>query len=328
MSTHLRMSLAALGAVLAAARVQAAEAVAETTPLLHEGPRTLNGHTYQPSNLIIGPFVTTSFGMITFLGAGQSDAPRFDLQGNQIGTQKVTTATYGQAIEYDLRLTRNIGLRFNVNGLIFSGVNGKSTVVAGSTAQAGLLAGLTAGWNLGHTTRLAFLLDAGVEPQFSVLISNAIVRAIQTGTFETTDVFTTVSRLRVTPGLSFAWAPAPWFGLIAEAGYVWTRRNTRGGEDTPRIQTGVRLGGVASFDLDPLVRFPIAFQGSYRSDLPVGGDGIPNVRQVGLGVYYSARLNLALGLETVWRHGLIRPGVLPTLKSDSYITGIMLRYYW
>jgi hypothetical protein len=81
-------------------------------------------------------------------------------------------------------------------------------------------------------------------------------------------------------------------------------------------------------DLEPLLRWPFAFQLGYRSDLPVGTDGIPGTRQVSAGVFYSRRVRLALGLEGIWRHGAIRPGVEPTLHSDTGLGEILFRYYW
>jgi hypothetical protein len=327
MRAHLRICLA-VGAALAVADAHAAEVTTERVPSPRESPRALNGHVFQPSRLLTGPFTTTSFGMATLFGAGEVEAPRFDLQGNQIGTRKYAVAAYGQALDLDLRVTPDISVRFDVNGLLFSGLDARGILVAGATAQYGLRAGLTAGRDLGATTRLSLVADFGLEPEFSVLVANAVRRAIDTGEFDDVGLFSKVRRLRGAPGVSFAWAPSAVLGLVAEARYVWTRRISSGDEVDSDTAQGVSLGGLASLDLDPLVRFPIAIQGSYRADLPVGGDGINEVHQVGLGVFYSRRVRLALGLEVLWRHGDIRAGVEPTLSSDSAIAAISLRYYW
>jgi hypothetical protein len=52
------------------------------------------------------------------------------------------------------------------------------------------------------------------------------------------------------------------------------------------------------------------------------------VHQSGLGFYYSRRARLALGLELFWRHGDLRPGETPSLKTDSGVGTIWFRYYW
>lgn len=327
MSMHPRSWLA-LGAVLAAASAGAAEVVTERTASPRESPRALNGHVFQPSRLVPGPFTTTSFGTATIFGLGEAEAPRFDLQGNEIGTRDYRMAAYGQALDLDLRVTPDIGLRFQLSGLLFSGIDGRGILAAGGTAQYGFLAGLVAGKDLSDRVRISLVADFGLEPQLSVVVANAVIRAIQTGEFDEGGLFSKVNRLRGAPGLSFAWAPSTALGFVAEARYVWTRRVTDGDAETKRSGQGMSLGGAAELDLDPLVRWPFAFQAAYRGELPIGDDGITRVHQAGLGLFYTRRVRLALGLEIVWRHGEIRPGVAPRLDADSAIAAIRFRYYW
>jgi hypothetical protein len=327
MSTYLRICLA-VGVAFAAAPTWAEEiATQETSPRL-ESPRALNGHVFQPSRLITGPFSTTSFGEATQFGVGEAEAPRFNLQGQEIGTRDYPVAAFGQALDLHLRVTPDIALRLDLNGVVFSGINGRGILVAGATAQYGVLAGVTAGRDLGPTTRLAFVADFGVQPQYSILVGNAVLQAIQTQSFDEGGVFSKVNRARAAPGVSFAWAPSPVLGFEADARYVWTRRVSSEDDGSDRTAQGVSLGGLVSVDLEPLMRWPFAVQASYRGDLPVGGNGIVTVHQVGAGVYYSRRVELALGLEVIWRHGQIRPGQIPTLRSDSAIAALILRYYW
>ncbi len=326
MSLHLRICLA-VGAALAVARAEAAELTTEGTSSPRESPRALNGHVFQPSRLVPGPFSATAFGMVTFFGVGQAEAPRYDLQGIQIGTRDYTMAAYGQGFNLDLRLTPDIAFRLDLSGLVFTGVNGQGILVAGATAQYGFTAGVVAGRDLNRTMRLSFVFDVGVQPQLSVLVGNAVLRAIQDRSFDDAGLFSKVNRAQAAPGLSFAWAPSPALGFVAEARYLATRRVT-GEEESSRNAQGLTLGGIAAVDLDPLIRWPIAVQGGYRADVPVGGNGIAHVQQASLGVYYTRRVRLALGLEAIWRHGEIRPGVEPTLKADSATGALQFRYYW
>jgi hypothetical protein len=305
------------------------ERAAESTSPRRESPRALNGLVYQPSRLLTGPFTETSFGMATLFGGGTATAPRYDLAGNQIGSRDYSMAAYGQNLDLHLRLTPDIALRFAVEGLIFSGINGRGLLVAGATAQAGANVGITAGKNLSRTTRLSFIGDFGIQPQYSVLIGNAVIATLQSRVFDSTGLLSTVNRLRAAPGLSLAWAPSPLLGFIAEARYVWTRRVTNDGDTESRTVSSASLGGLAVLDFDPLISFPIALQASYRGDIPVGSSGgASQVHQAGLGVFYSRRVSLALGLEVLWRHGDLRPGVSPTLKSNAATGALSLRYYW
>jgi hypothetical protein len=92
------------------------------------------------------------------------------------------------------------------------------------------------------------------------------------------------------------------------------------------VSHGVSLGALAGLDLDPLVHLPVTLQAGYRGDLPIGSGR--TVDHAALGVYYSGRVNLALGLEMAYRHGLIRPGVDPTLNTNSVSGLLWFRYYW
>jgi hypothetical protein len=323
---HLRICLA-LAAELAGGRIHAAELTTEGTSSPRESPRALNGYVFQPSQLVTGPFSDTAFGMVTRFGSGDAEAPKYDLQGNQTGTKKYTVAAFGQDINADFRLTPDIALRLDVGGVVFTGVDGKGILVVGGTAQYGLHAGITAGRDLNPRMRLSFVADVGVDPQLSVLVGNAVLRAIQSRAFDGEGLFSKVERLATNPGVSFAWAPSPAVGFVAEARYVWTRRVSTEEESQSRVTQAFSLGGIAGLDLEPLAHVPIGVQLSYRADLPLAG-GYQEVHQPGLGIYYTRRARLALGLETVWRHGRIRPGVEPTLKSDTVSAGIIFRYYW
>jgi hypothetical protein len=310
------------------------ERKADSTSPPVESPRALNSHVFQPSRLVTGPFVATAFGMATFAGEGTVDAPRYGLTLTpsgvgltQVGTKQYTLATYGQALNADFSLTPDIGLRFEVTAIVFSGTNARGLLVAGATAQTGFSAGVTAGKNLTRELRLSFVGDFGVEPQYSLLIGNAISAAAQSGRFDDTGLTEEVNRLRAAPGVSLAWAPFPWFGLIAEAKYIWSRRISSQ-DSSSQTLNGASWGGLLSLDLDPLLHWPFGFQAAYQGAFPMGDNGIPEIQQVSAGVYYTRRVRLALGLEFIYRHGDVRPGVTPTLTAESGTAAIQFRYYW
>lgn len=309
-------------AFLAARPAASAEVTTEGTFSPRESPRALNGHVFQPSRLVLGPFSTTSFGTSTLFGVGKADAPTYNLLGNVTGTRKYSLAAYGQSLELDLGLTPDIAVRAQASGLIFSGTSGVSLLVAGATAQTGFLLGLVAGRDLGTRTRLAFVIDATLAPDLSVTVASAVLRAIQDRSFSDAGLFTKVNRLRVGPGASFAWAPSAAIGFVAEARYVFTRRVSK--DDSQTTNHGALLGATAELDLDPLVHWPIGFQGVYSWQF---GD-IAHVSQAGGSIFYTRRVRLALGLEVVWRRGRIRPGVEPPLESNSSIGALLFRYYW
>jgi hypothetical protein len=306
------------------------ERTTEGTSSRLESPRALNGQVFQPSRIVTGPFSATAFGMVTGFGTGEADAPRYDLQGNQIGTKKYTLGAFEQGFNADFRLTPDIALRLDVSGLVFTGTTGRGLLVAGASASFGGSLGVTAGKDLGRDRkmRLAFVFDVAEQPQFSLLVANAVRNAIFNGRFDDTGLFSTVNRVAATPGLSFAYAPAPGYGIVAETRYIWTRRVSHDTEVTGRTAQGFSLGALAAIDLEPLMRWPFGVQAGFRADVPIGSPGIANVRQASLGFFYTRRVRLALGLEALWRHGAVRPGVEPTLKADAGIANLIFRYYW
>jgi hypothetical protein len=328
MSVRVRSWVSVAALLLQAASARGEERTTEGTSSALESPRALNSHVFQPSRLLAGPFTVTAFGTVTGFGAGRVDAPRYDLQGTPIGTRTTTVAAFGQGFNGDLRLTPDIAVRLEVGGTIYAGTTGTGLLIAGATAQYGISAGVTAGKDLGKTSRLAFVFDVADEPQYSLLVGNAVRNAVLSRSFNDNGLLSSVNRLRAAPGLSFALAPAPGFGIVAEARYIWTRRVSNDTETGSRTAQGVGLGALASVDLEPMVHWPFAFQLGFRSDLPVGSDGIPGLRQTSLGIFYSRRVRLALGLEVIWQHGAIRPGVEPTLHADAGIGNILFRYYW
>jgi hypothetical protein len=313
--------------LLGAGRAGAEDRTTEGPSSAVESPRALNSHVFQPSRLLTGPFTDTAFGMATLAGGGNIEGPRYNLAGNQIGTRRYTLADFGQALNLDLRVTPDIALRFEVSVIAFSGTNAAGVLVAGMTAQTGATVGVTAGRNLNREMRLSFVADFGVQPQISILIANAVRSAVANRTFDDTGLLSNVKRLYGAPGLSFAWAPNPAFGLVAETRYVSTRRISSEGDDA-RISQGAIVGGLLSFDLEPLLRWPFGFQAIYRADIPLGSNGIIGVDQASLGVYYTRRVRLALGLEAIWRRGQVRPGVEPTLTANTGTAAINFRYYW
>lgn len=323
----------ALAAVLAATPGGAADDATER-PDAHKSSRALNGHVFQPSRLIPGPFTTTSFGTSTIFGSGSTSGPRFNLQGEVTGTRDYTTAAYGQGFDFHVRLTPDIGLRFELSGIFFSGVDGESFVALGTNGQIGLSGGLVAGRDLGAGTRLAFVIDVGQQPELTLVISRAILNAIDTGEFGVGGVFNTAQNVRVSPGVSFAWAPSPPFGIELETRYSYTR--TSGGEaDVERNANGLIVGGLAEFDFEPVMRWPIALQAGYRGQIPWGATNDRSIHEAGVGIFYSRKVPLALGLEIDWRHGNLRTArtvgedeTQPELKSDSAIATIKFRYYW
>lgn len=288
-----------------------------------ESDRQLAGHLFTPSLLVLAPFSTTAFGTATIFGTGTATGNRFDRQGNVIGTREYDLAAFGQGFDFSSRLTPALAVRAEMLAEFYSGLDGKSILVAGSTAQlAGTLGATLARNFLGGRLRAGLTFDAGIRPEYSLLIANGILRAIQANEIDEATLFRKGSRARIETGTSFAYALSPALGLVAQAAYIWSRRVS--GDIERKERNGVAFGAVADLDLDSLSSIPIALLAVYRWE---GAGSLPTVQDYGGGIFYSRRVHLQLGLEVVRRRSALRPDI-QRLQVDSTIGSLVLRYFW
>ncbi len=297
----------------------------EDTSSRLESPRAIERHVFQPSVLVPGPFVVTSFGTATLAGYGEVRSAAFDLAGRQVGTRTYQVAAFGQGFDFALAMTRDLGLLISARGAAYTGISGLGALVVGTTGQYDVHAGLIAGHTFG-AVRGAIVFDTGVWPEFSLLVANAVIDAIQTGRFGAVPALQSTSRYFFAPGASLAAALHPSFGLVGEARFFWSRLAS--GEDDLSVRRGLILGGSADLDLDPLVGFPLGIQAVSRWETRVSNSGIRRALQIGGGLYYTRRVRLQLGIEVVSRTGQLRPETQPTLDVSAAIATIRMRYYW
>jgi hypothetical protein len=311
--------------VLLAGRAVAAEVGGVEPPqTTSDSPRALNDHVFIPSQLVTGPFTVTAFGTTVMAGVADASGPRFNIAGIEIGSRDYAIGAFGWGLDLDLNILRDLSLRLAANGAVFAGLDGDSILSAGAATQLGALVGGTWGRTFGDA-RLALVLDVGIRPALNFLIANAVIRAIEEGVFEGDDVFFDTEQVVTSPGVSFAWAPHPALGLTTEGFYQWTRRISGQGEDLN--EQALVLAAKADVDLDPLIRWPIGLLGAYRATVPVSG-GRELFQQASLGVFYTRRVRLALGLEVTWARGELRPNIRPNLDADAVIAAVRMRYYW
>jgi hypothetical protein len=309
-----------VAAVLAIARVAAAESSA-----VEDSDRELGGHIFVPSRLVQSPFSVTSFGTTTILGKGTTTGTRLDLEGNAIGTREFDLVGFGQGFDFTGRINPSLAARIDVLANVYSGIDGPSLIVAGSTAVISGGAGLTLAKNFGRTLRAGVTFDARWQPEYSVLIGSAIVRAIQTRQVDEDAVLADAKRVRFEPGVSIAWAPTRYLGFVGNFSVVYARRVSS--ESRSKEDTGTAFGISGDLDLNPLWGMPFAVTGVYRWE---GGGGLNLVQDLGGGVWYSRRVNLQLGVEAVRRSTPLRQeeGAIARLDLDATLGSLVLRYFW
>ncbi len=266
--------------------------------------RTFGGHLFQVPGFIDGPFTGTY--LRTTTGAGRAlglELPLYNLEGVPIDTLSGNIAFFVLGLDYQQRLTRWLALRVGFSGAARLGTDYLSLLAEGFSA--------IYGGNVGATLRLAetrrFFLSAGVDARSNKLYSISPLdfakSIIDSGlTDSSTALLSKGNNWRFVGGLRAAYAFAPWIGVlgVAEVGPA-----TRVFADTTgeRKATQFNIGGSLGIDFRPGTGVPVGIVGSFLHQsindraTDVGG----KQQTTGLGVFYTGRQDLSLGLEMTFQ---------------------------
>jgi len=121
--------------------------------------RVLNGHVFMPSATVAGALTTTSFGTFLLLGIGTTSASA--QVGDKTYSGSFDYAGTGAALAYEYAFMRYFSARFAMNDVIYSGIDGPSAIVVGTSLQFEASLGVTASLPVGDSLRVGVLFDAG-----------------------------------------------------------------------------------------------------------------------------------------------------------------------
>jgi len=320
--------LARLVAAASLALTASAEAIEEPPGTVGPDPshRSLNGHVFMPSEVIDNPFTATSVGMSLVFGVGSAVGPKYGIVWSPpslevVGTQDYSFAGVGGYFRYDQRLWDWISVRAKLGWALFSGIDGPSAIAVGANVRPAGSIGVTLGRNFGDSLRLAALVDLDYSPQMALLVAAALAYAIENQDIDPGQAFQQDNVLTVVPGVAASWAPIPALGVTAQLMYVGASLDTQ--EDSLN-ESGYSLGLMADLDFGGFTRVPIGVALGARITGPFGSGDIDTVRQWILGVQYTGREELAIGVELYWQTFLVRP----ELDSEVQIAQFVMRYYW
>lgn len=288
--------------------------------------RVLNGHVFMPSAIVPGALTTTSFGTFLILGLGTSS-----------GTFQVGDRTYagtfdyagaGASLGYEYAFLRYFSARFQLADVIYSGIDGPSAIVVGTSLQVAASLGATASLPIGDTLRVGVLLDVGNTPGLGLTIGNGlqtIISDCQQGNCQASEgsIFSTHRARTVQPALAANWAPWRPLGLTANASYLSVTQDR--GDETFSGEA-VSLAGAADFDFLAISKIPVGLQLAFSWTAPVGGSVLQHVTDLGGGIFYTGSQHLALGLQLVSRRFAVQPTV--DVSWSTFLSTIGLRYYW
>jgi hypothetical protein len=327
----------AVAAEESAPQTPPAEAAATTppaadTPAVHgeQGApqgRILNGHVFMPSFTVAGALTTTSFATSLILVYGSTSG---SIQlADKLYSGSFDYAGVGAALAYEYAFFRYFSARFTINEQVYSGIDGPSVLVVGTSLGAGGAIGATASIPVGDSLRVGFLLDYGITPGFGLTIGNGIratIEACRAGDCNVGNndaLFKKNNAITVQPALAANWAPWRPLGLTANFAYLSVSQH----QDAGTFSSEALSGAVAAdFDFLAISSVPIGLQVAFAWTAPVSGSGLQHVTDLGGGIFYTGREHLALGMQFVSRRFAVEPNV--DVSWQTTIATVGLRYYW
>jgi len=285
--------------------------------------RELNGHLFLPSAEVPSPFAITSLVSYLTLGIGSTTAPvQFRIRTIE---RTVTYAGVGGVLGFEGAFLRYFSARLLIDEVIYSGLSGSSVLAVGSTLAVGFTPGLTASLPVGDKARVAFLFDARYAPSMALTIGSGISSIVDSCSLgqgcdvDRGSVFSQQNVWTVQPALAGSWAPMSPLGLTANVAF----QNASSGDFSGQA---IRLALAADFDFAHVSTVPVGLLAQFSWLAPVGGSGLQHVTDVGGGIFYTGRRNLAAGVQLVLRRFAVTPNV--AVSFSTALSSLGLRYYW
>jgi hypothetical protein len=128
--------------------------------------------------------------------------------------------------------------------------------------------------------------------------------------------------LTIQPALAASWAPFRTLGLTANAAY----QHFSSTGSTHVSGDAVDLGIAADYDFGAMSSVPIGLQLQFAWAFPINATGVQHVTDLGGGIFYTGKKNLAAGFQLLSRRFAVTPGL--NVSWGTFITTAGLRYFW
>lgn len=285
---------------------------------------------------MVGPFATTSFGTFLTAGAGTTQGSLTLQIPNtavppQTFTGSVSYAALGGVVGFEYAFLRDFAARVVLSETLYSGLTGAAAAVVGTNARLGGDVGLTGGLPIGDSARVSAVFDVNYAPRIGILLGPAVRAAFDSCTAGVSDchfdfgkLFQQKNVLRLTPGVAAAWTPTKSLGLTGNVSYSYSSIETIG--SGVASASALSFGLVADFDFHELTSVPVGLQAIWNTETPITSSELSAFTDIGGGVFYTGREDLALGLQMIDRRFRVVPQV--DVSWSTFVTTFGLRYYW
>jgi hypothetical protein len=221
-------------------------------------------------------------------------------------------------------LSARVGVATNA----YLGTGNGAVLTVGSAARVTADIGVKGSLPVGEHFRFSAAFDLTYGPVYSILIAQGVVDIINAcradpancsvdprSFLQQQDTITYIA------GLSGAWAPLPYLGVIANLQFLAPTKTGKASVS----QNGLTVAGMVDFDAKPLLAWlPLGMNFTYSITSPIGGNGVTTTQDWGVGLYYTGRRDMALGLELDWKFNRLESSQV----GESTLAWINFRYYW
>ncbi len=279
--------------------------------------RQLGEHVFIPRTEVFNPFTSSDIASTSGFGYGTAGGPTFNLQGQPVNLADYQIVAYSQSFSGQWGIADWWAVRLIVNGTLYTGANGSAIAGIGVNGVVRGGAGTTLSWRVAPTFRLGLLLDVTFGPSIGISILEAIQNSIAEDSVQT-PVHTSSSTV-ITPTLSAAWSFARGWGLLVNGSYIHS--TVTANEDSVGANQ-LQIQGALDLDLKELGSIPMGFGLNFSGAYSTGAQTFRRY-VYGLGIFYTGRKELTLGLELALRRA---PLGTHDVFVKSYYALISLRY--
>jgi len=259
-----------------------------------EPTRTLNDHSFMPSEVISSPFALSNFTSLT--GGGMAfnvKTPFLDEDGEEIGTLEGDVAFMALGFRYQQRIGNWFAARLGFIGGARLGVDEQSVLAQGVTGTYSFTFGGIGRILQSEKVILSASLDFSQTSVVGLDPYGFANRVIEDGIETDNDLVKSGGVYSGKLGLLAGWSPVDWLGLN---GYI---EGSHG--DFSEVETETAIGGglAAGVDFKNLDLVPIGAQLLARSaSVTSGGADIASRSWAyGLGLFYTGWDDFSLSLE-------------------------------
>jgi len=266
-----------------------------------DGTRELGGYRFVPAPDLDGPFLVTDFSSATGAAIAKGvDVPLLVVPGDPPDTLLTLEGDFVYVLaiaRYQQRVSDRLAVRFRGSGTSRVGTSGEALLSQGLSATYGGGVGATVA--LGGNDRLlcSGLLDFKIA---KVLVIDFVrfAQDVVDGQWNDLSLIKTEWRKILSGGLSTAYALNHWSGVVAMGNLGGAIGNTGGASLAWRLAVALSMDLARRRPDGPPIG--IVLTGALDDERFVNETQADLSSKLGLGVFYTGRPDLALGLDVDW----------------------------